>query len=279
MKTVSTVVIAIATLALASGAVLAQNGNDLFQQALVKERTEGNFTEAIKLYQTIVQKYGSDRKLAAKALFQMGQAYEKLGNAEARKTYERIAREFADQKEVAADAGRRLTALSVPPIFDGPFPRLVMNPANRYDTTAISLDGRSMVVVRWLENTVDRSIRELTVQDISTGELKRVVPGSCPKPRACAFPLVAFLSPDSRQIAYSWWDNGSRREELRVVANDAGAKPRVLASRTDWSLYPIDWTPDGKSILVGVLHAADRTWQLMSFSAADGSPTVLKSLE
>src|SRR5437660_12835582 len=101
-----------AVFTLVSGAVLAQNGNDLFQQALVKERTEGNLTEAIKLYQTIVQKYGADRKLAAKALFQIGQAYEKLGNAEARKAYERVAREFADQKEVAADASRRLTALS-----------------------------------------------------------------------------------------------------------------------------------------------------------------------
>src|SRR2546428_13361517 len=107
MKIVLTVVMIVGMLALASGAVLAQSGNDLFQQALVKERTEGNLPEAIKLYQTIVQKYGSDRKLAAKALFQMGQAYEKLGSAEARKAYERIAREFADQKEVAADANGR----------------------------------------------------------------------------------------------------------------------------------------------------------------------------
>ena len=48
--------------------ILAQSGNDLFQQALVKERTEGNLPEAIKLYQTIVDKHGSDRKLAAKSL-------------------------------------------------------------------------------------------------------------------------------------------------------------------------------------------------------------------
>src|SRR5438105_11320383 len=111
MKNVLTVVIAMGMLALIGGTILAQSGNDLFQQALVKERTEGNLPEAIKLYQSIVQKYGSDRKLVAKALFQIGQAYEKLGNAEARKAYERIAREFADQKEVAADAGRRLAAL------------------------------------------------------------------------------------------------------------------------------------------------------------------------
>src|SRR4249920_1886106 len=114
MKNIRTIVIAIAMLALVSGVIVAQSGNDLFQQALVKERTEGNLAEAIRLYQTIVQKYGSDRQLAAKALFQIGQAYEKLGNAEARKAYERIAREFADQKQVAADANRRLAAMNLP---------------------------------------------------------------------------------------------------------------------------------------------------------------------
>ena len=35
----------------------AENANDLFQQALVKERAEGNLPEAIKLYQRIVDKY------------------------------------------------------------------------------------------------------------------------------------------------------------------------------------------------------------------------------
>ena len=87
MKTVLSVVIAIGMLGLVSSAALAQSGNDLFQQALVKERTEGNMAEAIKLYQTIAQKYGTDRKLAAKALVQMGQCYEKLGSTEARKAY------------------------------------------------------------------------------------------------------------------------------------------------------------------------------------------------
>jgi hypothetical protein len=37
----------------------------------------------------------------------MGQCYEKLGGAEARKTYERVMPEFADQKEaVAGPSGR-----------------------------------------------------------------------------------------------------------------------------------------------------------------------------
>ena len=50
MKVVLTILmITIGVFALVTGAVLAQSGNDLFQQALVKERTEGNLPEAIKL--------------------------------------------------------------------------------------------------------------------------------------------------------------------------------------------------------------------------------------
>jgi tetratricopeptide (TPR) repeat protein len=114
MKTISMIVAAIAMPALLGGATLAQNGNDLFQQGLVKERTQGDYAGAVKIYQTIVQKFSGDRKLVARALYQIGQAYEKLGNSEARKAYERIARDFNDQKDIVADANRRLTAMNLP---------------------------------------------------------------------------------------------------------------------------------------------------------------------
>ena len=99
MKTIRTLIIAIGLLAWTGAAVHAQSGNDLFQKALVKERTEGNIAEAIKIYQTIVQKYGADRKLAAKALIQMAECYQKLGDAESKKIYERLLRDYADQKD------------------------------------------------------------------------------------------------------------------------------------------------------------------------------------
>ena len=43
--------------------------------------------------------------------FHLGLAYEKLGNAEARKAYEQVVRNYADQTETAAEARRRLAAL------------------------------------------------------------------------------------------------------------------------------------------------------------------------
>src|SRR5689334_7124590 len=89
-------------------AALAETGNELFQKALVKERSEGNLKEAIKLYQQVVEKFGKDRARAAKALEPIAESQEKLGESEARKTYERLVREYGDQKDAVATARARL---------------------------------------------------------------------------------------------------------------------------------------------------------------------------
>src|SRR4030043_228005 len=84
----------------AGQSALAQSGYDLFQKGLVKERSEGDLAEAIRLYKQIVEDFTDDRALIAKALVQMGGCYENLGIAEARTAYERVVRHYADQSEI-----------------------------------------------------------------------------------------------------------------------------------------------------------------------------------
>ena len=100
-----------ALLAVDTRAAPAQRGYDLFQQALVKERSDGKLDEAIQLYQRITREHGSDRALVAKALLAMGQCYERLGSVAARQVYDRVLREFADQPEAASVARARRAAL------------------------------------------------------------------------------------------------------------------------------------------------------------------------
>jgi len=78
------------------------------QAAINKETVEGDLKGAIEQYKKIAQ--SSDRAVAAKALVRMGQCYEKLGDAEASKAYERVLREFADQKEAVEQARTHLAA-------------------------------------------------------------------------------------------------------------------------------------------------------------------------
>ena len=112
MKSISTLFLALSlVLSTPAAAPAAENPNDLFQQALTKERTEGNLPEAIKLYQRIVDKYAANRKVAAEALLQLAGCQSKLGDAQARKSLERLVRDFGDQKETVAEASRRLGEL------------------------------------------------------------------------------------------------------------------------------------------------------------------------
>src|SRR5512136_2744632 len=80
------------------------------QAAINKETVEGDLKGAIEQYQKLAD--SSNHAVAAKALLRMGQCYEKLGDMEARKAYERVVREFSDQKETAATAQARLAALA-----------------------------------------------------------------------------------------------------------------------------------------------------------------------
>lgn len=90
----------------------AQSGNDLFQQALSKERAEGKLDEAIQIYERIAKEFSSDRALAARALLQLGRCYERLGRSEAQTAYERLVREYADQRAAADEARARLAELA-----------------------------------------------------------------------------------------------------------------------------------------------------------------------
>ena len=71
-------------------ALQAQNVEKLFQQGLIQEEGEGNLEEAITIYNTIAKDVSADRKLRAKALLHVGICYEKLGNQNARKTYQKL---------------------------------------------------------------------------------------------------------------------------------------------------------------------------------------------
>jgi hypothetical protein len=101
----------IAGFVLAVAAFAAESGAELFQKAVTQERAAGNLEEAIKLYQRVAKEFASDRPLAAKALVQAARCYEKLGQDKAIKLYEQVARDYGDRRELAATANARLVVL------------------------------------------------------------------------------------------------------------------------------------------------------------------------
>jgi len=106
--------ILVAVLMFGAAALAADSGAELFQKAVTQERAAGNLEEAIKLYQRVAKEFASDRPLAAKALVQAAHCYELLGQdkqEKAVKLYEQVARDFSDQRELSAAANSRLAVL------------------------------------------------------------------------------------------------------------------------------------------------------------------------
>ena len=258
---------------LASSLAVAQKddqGEVLMQAATHKQLVEGLLEEAIQIYKRIVQEYGSNRPLAAKALVQMGHCYEKLGKEEARKAYERVLRDYADQNEAAAQARRRLAALSGSAVSSSSemVARRVWTPGPEVSVLSGSLspDGRYL-------SFVDLTTGDLALRDLVTGKMHRLTnEGSSTELGNSA------ISPDGQQIAYNAiGKDGSG--ELRLIRLN-GSAPRVLYSSKEGFPYLANWSPDGRYILASlVIVGVTYTFQIAQISVADGSVRVLKSLD
>jgi hypothetical protein len=251
-----------------------QQAEVLFEAARQKEVVEGKLQEAIQLYQRIVQEYAANRPVAAQALLRMGRCYERLGQVDARRAYERLVREFGDQTESVAEARARLAALAGPAAAKKSelAARLVWANANDL-TGSPSSDGRMMATTDW-------STGDIAIRDLATGSERRITTtGDIMK--TTVFGFRSKFSPDDKQIAYAWLSSpalGNQRFELWVVGADGtGARPLYRDEKAGYVL-PVCWTPDGKSIVaISDNSGGERFRQILLVSAENGAVRVLKS--
>jgi ankyrin repeat protein len=93
--------------------------NDLttaLQRGLFEEEANQNLGAAIQAYQSVASQFDKDRKLAATAIFRLGECYRKQGNTnDAATQYERILRDFSDQPTLIALSRQNLTAMGSAP--------------------------------------------------------------------------------------------------------------------------------------------------------------------
>src|SRR5262250_2016647 len=139
----------------------------LLQAAHQKQLVEGQLDEAIQLYKRIVQEHSGNHAVAAKALLEMGQCYEKLGNTEARKAYEHVLRDYADQNEAAAQARARLAAISGK-VASGSSEMVVRRVWAGPDVNgqgSVSPDGRYL-------SYADPTTGNLALRDLLTGKMR-----------------------------------------------------------------------------------------------------------
>jgi len=268
MKRASVLAMAVLLCVFSGGVVAGQSGQDLFQQALVKERADGNLQEAITLYRRVVSEFAKDRALSAKALVQIGQCYEKLGAAQvkdARAAYERVVRDFGDQAEPTRLARARLSALTAGGTgtaarSDVAARRVWL--AGSEQPVGISPDGRLVVFIA-------SDVRDLWIRDLQSGERTRVTREASSMGQSFTTGM-AVISPDGRRIAYEWFRGGNL--EIRVSALDGSSMQVLDRGQAPERLIGLcAWMPDGRRLLTNSLYVKDGTRRRQMISLTDGA--------
>jgi len=263
---------AIAAAALTAGADRAQDAERLLKAAMNMELVDGNVKAAIEQYKRVVEVYGqSERATGAKALLRMAEAYQKLGDAQVGQIYERLLREFNDQKEIAAEAQSRLAALrSTAVSATKPIARQIANGTDVMDPRPSS-DGRYL-------SFTDPATGDLAIRDLVTGTNRRVTNTG---DWFSEYSDAAVISPDDRHVAFTWYIHKENKVELRTASIAPGEPIRlnvVRRAEIGDSAYNITWMPDGKQLLI-VRNLPDRTSQIGTVNIEDGSFRNIKSLE
>jgi hypothetical protein len=180
-----------AVLLLAAGlaAQKTDSAQALLRAATDKAVVDGDLNGAIKQYQTIVDTFKTDRAVVATALVQMAECYQKLGDAESRKIYERVVREYADQKEAVTLARVRLGGVAQP----------------RLQANTLAEKPRSEVWRIPIGGDEPRKLDDTSTLNLSILNLM--------------FARSSSVHPDGRRIAYTVYEQVPRRNEAWVLEN------------------------------------------------------------
>ncbi len=243
MKRISLIPAIVLTLFLLTGytkPIHAQESARLFQKGLVKEEGEGSLKEAIEIYKQLVENPAAERSVRAKALLHVGICYEKLGQKEAKKAYEKLIADFADQEKIVAIGKEKLSRLNIEQPSDshqGIIVKELWSPAE--DTYSASPDGRYLTYIDWYKI-------ELAVKDLQSGKTWEVTQGGTWKAPS-QFPDNSIWSPDSKQIAYFWFVGDTT--ELHIVNRDGTGDRIICRNIGDQTPWPVSWSSNGEYLL------------------------------
>ena len=269
-----------AILALASAGAGQQSAEQLYKSALYEEEVGGDLQKAIAVYQDLLKRFPASREVAAKAQLHIGLCYEKLGTVEAGKAFQKVIDNYPDQSGAVREAREKLKTLVRAQTHsekNGGELTLRKVWSGELDITArISPDGRYLARTDW-------ETGDLSILDIGTGKARRLTDkGPWTKSSDCA--LTMAWSPDGKQIAYGWLRQPND-VEVRLVSLD-NPEPRTIYKVANPEIegpFPVDWTPDGKAILINIEEVKGPRWygaggKIGLVSVADGSMRILKDL-
>jgi Tol biopolymer transport system component len=251
-------------LLLVSGLSSQQTAAELFEKALYVEEGQGDLQKAIGLYQEIVKRFPGERETAAKAQLHIGLCYEKLGLGEAQKAFQEVVENYPEQSAAVKVAREKLSVLMrASALVQKGAGEIGIKKIGGFDGQAVSPDGRLIAYVDW-------SSGDAGVMEIATGEKRRLT--NVDK----GFIDMIIFSPDSKRIAFGWYkDIGPY--QVGIINCDGTGQRLIYEAGTEGSFWPIDWAPDGKSI-VGLLEKEAAPSFLAVLQVAEGSVRSVKQI-
>jgi Tol biopolymer transport system component len=161
--------------------------------------------------------------------------------------------------------GGLVTPLSTAAQGQGTVNHLVWSGANVDPLCTPSPDGRYLAMTDW--NSGDLALR-----DLQTGEIRRLTANRNWE----GFAEFPVYSPDGKQIAFSWYEKGTRH--LRIFSLETSTARVAYANKQVDYAQAFAWSPDGSQLLA-LLKRVDGVHQIAFISVADGSARVLKTMD
>ena len=254
-------IVAAFTAALLITSVSGPSAEQQLQAAIHREVVVGDLKGAIEQFEKIASTT-RDRSLAAKALMHAAGCYEKLGTTKAREYYQRVAKEYADQKESATRARAWLTRTGSGVAERTVTARRLWAGEDADTEGAPSPDGRYLSFVDWTTRG------NIAIRDLETGEKRLLTQNAGAE---FGYQAVSF-SPDGKRVAYLW----CCKNEMRI-SNVDGSNIRVLHRSADSAIFPFSWSPDAKTIAGVMTDYSDQTSAIVLVSTVDGTMQRLKS--
>ncbi|MFW6139782.1 MAG: tetratricopeptide repeat protein [Acidobacteriota bacterium] len=251
-----------------------EKAEERFEKALYYEDVQGDLEKAIELYEQILKQFPESREVAAKVQLHIGLCYEKLGQTEAQRAFQKVVDNYPDQTSAVKVAkeklARILKAKSMMEKEDKEF-----NIRHIWTWPDLTVFGSSSPDGRFL-SFVDWSTGDLAIREIATGKQRRVTNKGVWDDEHPGYAITSRWSPDSKKLAYTWV-TANNNSELRTVGID-GSEPRILVKEKEreW-IDPVDWSPDGKYVLATIAKGPEKENDLVLVSAMDGTLRKIKT--
>jgi Tol biopolymer transport system component len=218
-----------------------ETAKELFEKAVYLEETKGNLEKAIEAYDRIIKEFPDERTIAAKAQLQIGMCFEKLGLEEAEKAFQKVVDNYPDQQEAVKTAREKLSILQQAKA-------IIQRDAADYKVTKLfesKTDIFGFLSPDCKKLALIKGGGDIWLRDIESGKETRLTEDP-------VFKYICFWSPDSQHIAYLDSVNS-----LFVVPANGGEPKTLIKYDSDTAKkyplrWPTGWTSDSKMLICQV---------------------------